>query len=197
MMKKGPNLKEAMKRYLVSLLLIITIAGYQPGQAQQSAAKPPTVQASKTQSGFCVFPSVPKPGESDLPLVVWQGDMKAVRSRIGPHVKLNLPFPIACDDKQATLLLTATSGKNPEVVEFLLQRGADPNFNPERGIGPPLHRAAYSNNLPAVKILLRYGARLEERNDRGLTPLLSAALNSKGLGIILELLAAGADPHAI
>src|SRR5262249_48862056 len=118
-------------------------------------------------------------------------------SRIGPHMNLNLPFPIACDDKQATLLLTATSGKNPEAVEFLLQQGADPNFNPERGIGPPLHGAAYSNNLPAVRILLRHGPRIEERNDHGLTPLLSAAINSKGLDIILELLAAGADSHAV
>jgi len=134
-------------RCLASFLLLVAIAGCQPGRAQQSAAKPPTVQASKTQSGFCMFPSVPTSGEPDLPLVVWWGNMEAISSRIGPDMNLNLPFPIACDDKQATLLLTATSGKNPEAVEFLLQQGADPNFNPERGIGPPLHRAALNPNV--------------------------------------------------
>jgi ankyrin repeat protein len=80
-----------------------------------------------------------------------------------------------------------------EIIELLLQQGANPNlqlklFPPYRALGPDrgadqllrtgstaLFRAARGGDLPAVDLLLRYGANIELPNENGVTPLIVAA----------------------
>ncbi|MBN1974331.1 MAG: ankyrin repeat domain-containing protein [Sedimentisphaerales bacterium] len=59
-----------------------------------------------------------------------------------------------------------------EIVEFLIQHGADVNAKDEWGRGyTPLQRAAWSGNTEIIKLLLEAGADISAKDDRGQTVL--------------------------
>ncbi len=93
-----------------------------------------------------------------------------------------------------TPLMQAALGGNVDVVELLINRGADLD-----AIGPngmtPLHWACMGGSAKMVKILLIWGANHREDNQ-GLTPLHLATTfypEKNGAKIIQILLASGAD----
>jgi ankyrin repeat protein len=55
-----------------------------------------------------------------------------------------------------------------EIVELLLEAGADPNARQERGF-VPLHDAAANGNVGLVDLLLKHGARPDAKTDDGKT----------------------------
>jgi ankyrin repeat protein len=67
----------------------------------------------------------------------------------------------------------ATRG-DAEIVKMLLEAGADPNAQQERGF-VPLHSAAANGNVPVVQLLLQHGARADAKADDGKTPADMAA----------------------
>jgi ankyrin repeat protein len=67
----------------------------------------------------------------------------------------------------------ATRG-DAEIVKMLLEAGADPNAQQERGF-VPLHSAAANGNFPVVQLLLQHGARADAKADDGKTPADMAA----------------------
>lgn len=78
-------------------------------------------------------------------------------------------------------------------LNFLLQRGVDPNAT-LLGVGTTaLMLAAQAGHDDAVKILLRASAKLDPQNDRGETALILAAAAGKK-DVVKLLLQAGADP---
>jgi ankyrin repeat protein len=82
--------------------------------------------------------------------------------------------------------------RHPEVVELLLDRGADPSIpaaNPTKY--SPLHSAIASNSFEIVDLLLSRGADTNARDASGTTPLASANAH-KNEKIIDRLVAAGA-----
>ena len=63
----------------------------------------------------------------------------------------------------------AVDNGNPEAVQFLLDRGADPNLQNKKG-QTPLHYAAYNNNPKIAKFLIEHDADVNIPNKNGLTP---------------------------
>ena len=68
----------------------------------------------------------------------------------------------------STPLLEAVNGNNNNVVQFLLQRGADPNKgNKTINDSTPLYMAARNGNKRMAKVLLNGGAHPNKVNRRG------------------------------
>ena len=74
-----------------------------------------------------------------------------------------------------TILGMAATCGHKDVVELLLDKGADPNMKNPNGL-TPLHRAAYHGKLDLVKMLLDNGAEPNRVDSDGRTPLHWAAL---------------------
>jgi hypothetical protein len=107
-----------------------------------------------------------------------------------------------------TPLFLAVERRRPEVVDYLLEVGANPNMQtsrPERD--GPLHYAASRGMTEIVQVLCSYSTtNLNLVNGMGLTPLLCAVKNHGVLdeatqciidnkAVIQALLKYGADPH--
>ncbi len=84
----------------------------------------------------------------------------------------------------------------PHSLNWLLDRGADPNVQDGRGM-TALHEAVFfdSPNHSAMRALLDRGAVMDARGNGGETPLHLAAFLSRAATAEV-LLAAGADPNA-
>lgn len=82
--------------------------------------------------------------------------------------------------------------RDPTLVAWLLEKGADPDAHRPGG-WTPLIEAADFDNLPAVRLLLQRGARVNYRDNNGQTALFHA-VNSGDAETARLLLEAGADP---
>ncbi|KAI5637881.1 ankyrin repeats (many copies) domain-containing protein [Phthorimaea operculella] len=85
----------------------------------------------------------------------------------------------------------AASTNNTELVEKLLQSGADPNSSDEFKRSP-LHLAACRGYVDVVRALLRHGANPNIKDTLGNTPLHLAACTNH-IPVVIELLDAGTD----
>jgi len=87
-------------------------------------------------------------------------------------------------------LYLASSGGQADVVQFLLEKGADPNIPQRHGTallaascgrwdveaGVAVEERGFTE---VVRLLVTHGARLEEPNAKGVTPLIAAAANGQ------------------
>jgi hypothetical protein len=93
-----------------------------------------------------------------------------------------------------TALHAAVRKANLEIVNFLLQTGANINSKNHSGL-TPLHVAAYCGEREIVNTLIEKGAEVNAKAKDGITPLHAAA--SMGNGKTIELLIErGAGVHA-
>ena len=81
--------------------------------------------------------------------------------------------------------------KHPQVVQYLLEAGADPKLSNFIG-STPLHRAAMSNNIDNVNMLIKAGADLDAANVDGWTPLHMAVMEGH-LDIVKHLISLQAN----
>jgi ankyrin repeat protein len=91
-------------------------------------------------------------------------------------------------------LIKAADKGDPEIVEALLDSGADINARDEQN-QTTLHKAASRGHTPIVKLLLERGADVNAKNLFGETPLLVPVYRGS-LDIVGALLDAGADVDA-
>ena len=77
-------------------------------------------------------------------------------------------------------------------INFLAERGANPNIADNRGV-TPLIRATQLGFTEGVAALVSAGARVDQANQAGETPLISA-VHSADMPLMRVLLEAGADP---
>ncbi|MEM7781376.1 MAG: ankyrin repeat domain-containing protein [Pseudomonadota bacterium] len=77
-------------------------------------------------------------------------------------------------------------------VQFLLQRGANPNVRNNDGF-TPLQLATQLGFLEGVEELLKRGATVDIADSQGETPLITA-VHQRNLPLVRRLLAEGADP---
>ena len=89
------------------------------------------------------------------------------------------------------LILASTAGHS-EVVEILIDNGADIEAQSERTKDTPLSLACSGGRYEVVEILLRLGANKEHRNVSDYTPL-SLAASGGYVNIIKLLLSYGAE----
>ena len=96
---------------------------------------------------------------------------------IGFRGNIDVSFSTCINEHGQTLLHNiVTCCFNPDVVEFLLKHGADPNKKDLRG-NTPLHCAI--RDVDAVKLLMKYGADVNALNFSGYTPLKCAIILSQ------------------
>lgn len=88
---------------------------------------------------------------------------------------------------RGTALMEACCKPNTEIVEMLLQRGADTTLTNNHGL-TALALACMDNNLENVKALIRNGATVSVHDREGHTPLWTAVIN-QNFDIALEILA--------
>uniref|UniRef100_A0A7E4V5S0 ANK_REP_REGION domain-containing protein n=1 Tax=Panagrellus redivivus TaxID=6233 RepID=A0A7E4V5S0_PANRE len=138
-------------------------------------------------------------------------DMAKIFTLVERMFKLDSPSHVKMFDMpnrlNETPLFLAVEKRCPEVVEYLLEAGANPNtqtFRHERDAA--LHYAASRGMTQMINILCRHPRiNINQQNGMGLTPLLCAVKNHGVLeeesqqiidsrGVIQSLLAYGADP---
>ena len=88
-----------------------------------------------------------------------------------------LSINVPCSEGQ-TPLMFAASVEKPEVVDFLLRKGADPHLKDTFGRNA-LHCAAEGGDITVIDKCLSCGLDIESKNHEGKTSLLLAASHGK------------------
>lgn len=98
----------------------------------------------------------------------------------------------ARDEYQFTALHNVAGEDQLDMINLLLDKGADPNAQNDEGIAP-LHLAAYPE---VAALLVRRGADINLRSHDGSTPLIVHAAEAEAFDVMEELVRLGADVTA-
>ena len=116
------------------------------------------------------------------------GDIQRVRQLIGTGTDAN------ADCSEGPILYTAIREREPEIVRFLVDAGADVNARNSSG-DPLLGGAVISGEIEIARILVDAGADVNARSSRG-DPLLYTAVTWSEIEGVRFLVDAGADVNA-
>ncbi|KAK2705913.1 hypothetical protein QYM36_016058 [Artemia franciscana] len=122
-------------------------------------------------------------GQTPLHHAVWKGRDDVCKLLIDSGAELD-----ATNVYGETPLVTAIKANNLNLVNFLLDRGADPNY------GECLHLAAKKGGADMCKLLIDFGAKLDAMNAENDAPL-HIAIRYKNSNLVKFLLDKGAKPN--
>jgi hypothetical protein len=107
---------------------------------------------------------------SELHRCAKSGNLKRIKELVegGANIDIN-------DHVGVTPLMLASLHGEFEIVEYLVEHGANVAHTDSRQGMAALHCASIADNLSSVKYLLEHGASITQRSDDGTTGLLSAA----------------------
>ncbi|XP_033632864.1 poly [ADP-ribose] polymerase tankyrase-1-like [Asterias rubens] len=117
------------------------------------------------------------------------GDITRVKKLANPT---NVNARDTAGRKSSPLHFAAGFGRK-DVVEFLLQNGANVHSRDDGGL-IPLHNACSFGHAEVVTLLLKHGADANARDNWNYTPLHEAAIKGK-IDVCIVLLQNGADPN--
>lgn len=86
----------------------------------------------------------------------------------------------------------AVARRDVSWIQFLAERGANPNIRDKSGTSPMM-LASQLGFVEGVQALIDAGARVDEANDAGETPLISA-VHRRNVAMVRALIGAGANP---
>ncbi len=78
-------------------------------------------------------------------------------------------------NKKSTMLLYSVEYEHLDIVEYLLENGADVNLSNQSGI-TPLMRAILTKNIDLIKCILKYDIDINKTDNNGETALVKAAI---------------------
>ncbi|XP_006006371.1 poly [ADP-ribose] polymerase tankyrase-2 isoform X1 [Latimeria chalumnae] len=116
------------------------------------------------------------------------GDLERVKKQVNTE---NVNSRDTAGRKSTPLHFAAGFGRK-DVVEYLLQSGANVHARDDGGL-IPLHNACSFGHAEVVNLLLRHGADPNARDNWNYTPLHEAAIKGK-IDVCIVLLQHGADP---
>lgn len=102
----------------------------------------------------------------------------------------------ASDEDTTALMHAAIFNQNPEVIETLIDKGANVNAKNKDG-STALTKAAFNPNPEVIKTLIDEGADVNAKSKSGSTALMFAASSQKNPDAVKALLKAGADANVI
>ena len=126
-----------------------------------------------------------------LHLAVKEGSLKKTKLYLSIGAKINL---WARDIYGWTPLHYAASIDSEDIVDILLQKGADPKIKDNEG-KTPLDIAVEKGHAAIVEVLVKGGAEINKRMPSGMTPFYFAFINGRK-EIVKFLIAHGADVNA-
>jgi ankyrin repeat protein len=126
-------------------------------------------------------------------LAIERGSLRDVRTMIEDQ-DVPVEGPITYGEHSITPLHKAAERGQPEIVKYLLGKGANPNARASDDGGTALMAGVMSANDDVVRMLLAAGADVKPRDNRG-NSAFSAAVFGARLEIGDQLLAKGADPN--
>ena len=135
-------------------------------------------------------------GRSDLEplyIAINQRSLEAVRILIAHGA------PIQFEDVetfQPLHLAVALDDMPPEIIDSLIQAGADVNGSRSKPVPPPLCITATSGQHNGVRLLLEAGASPDAAGSPYYSPLCHA-IQQKNFGVAKQLLSQGADPNLL
>jgi uncharacterized protein len=215
-----PTMEAALRGNLATVKVLLA-AGADPNVQEKSGGQTALMWAISQRHSAVVDELVKAKADVNLasksgstPLMfAAQGDLKSAKILLAAGALPNIQHP----DHGQTALIVASTMQNTDIVEALLENGADPNIR-DGNTFTALHAAVRDSEYgvdnanraaaaKTVKVLLAHGAdpnaridqkrqtvrALNELSYQGATPLLLAAeVNS--LDAIKELVKGGADP---
>ncbi len=98
----------------------------------------------------------------------------------------------ACDSYKRTALVWASFYNNTNLLNWLIDNGANLNHQDKTGFSA-LHSAAQEKNFEATEILIKKGANLELKDSWGNTPLMRAINSTTNYKFIELLIQSGAN----
>lgn len=105
----------------------------------------------------------------------WEEFFERIRAgdaeRVRELVEQNPELTNTREEKAISALHLAAGHGEPEIVEFLLDRGADIECESTDTGSTPLKYAVFFANIEMVKLLLKKGARIDNPGGTKLTPL--------------------------
>ena len=100
------------------------------------------------------------------------GRTRDVRTELAANADVD-----AVDEKGKTALMRAAIGNHADVVQLLIERGADINRQDRSNGNTALSYAAWTGNVTTLMRLLDHGANVDAKNRQGHTALMDASIN--------------------
>lgn len=125
-----------------------------------------------------------------------KGDLVTVASILEKEPQLiDYQYRANLGPKDGTPLIKAIIGRHTDLINYLLDHGADVNV-PDWPGATPLHHALRNSDWELAKRLIKMGADVNAADFEGVTPL-HLAVQGEDVELFKILLEKGADPNAV